>query len=168
MHPACQWLATSIHAAGVMALGRKAVVHQLFFLMVRVRGCSTQARQRHMHRRSRAPRTLRPGACLSIYVCLVLLAYTADDTEAARAALERIKRSDGGSSGGGSRSREAEAPMNGSDVRAGLCYYGYEPELHHLAPTGMCDVRRYRKWGIPGGAVCSGAPNLAACPRPWE
>ncbi|KAG2424819.1 hypothetical protein HXX76_014240 [Chlamydomonas incerta] len=49
-----------------------------------------------------------------------------------------------------------------------LCTYGYDRELVRLAPTAYCGWREYGKWGIPGGAICEGADNLARCPRPWQ
>eukprot|EP00198_Chlamydomonas_reinhardtii_P012877 XP_001702214.1 exostosin-like glycosyltransferase [Chlamydomonas reinhardtii] len=49
-----------------------------------------------------------------------------------------------------------------------LCTYGYDRDLVRLAPTPYCGWREYGKWGIPGGAICEGADNIAQCPRPWQ
>ncbi len=49
-----------------------------------------------------------------------------------------------------------------------LCTYGHDEALQAIAPTKLCGLRRYGKYGIPGGAVCEGFEGLAACPRPWS
>ena len=51
-----------------------------------------------------------------------------------------------------------------------LCTYGSakESQALDLAPTKLCGLSQYGKYGIPGGAVCEGAENLARCPRPWQ
>ncbi|GIL60956.1 hypothetical protein Vafri_15768 [Volvox africanus] len=49
-----------------------------------------------------------------------------------------------------------------------LCTYGLDPGLEAWAPTPYCDWRPFMKYGIPGGAICEGAPNVAQCPRPWQ
>ncbi len=51
-----------------------------------------------------------------------------------------------------------------------LCTYGNDNDKEQvmLAPTSICSVRDYGKYGVPGGAVCEGAKDLAQCPRPWE
>lgn len=40
------------------------------------------------------------------------------------------------------------------------------PARHVLAARPP--ICRYGKYGIPGGAVCEGAANIAQCPRPWQ
>ncbi|KXZ46236.1 hypothetical protein GPECTOR_45g106 [Gonium pectorale] len=49
-----------------------------------------------------------------------------------------------------------------------LCSYGYDRGLEHVAPTPYCKWQQYGKYGIPGGAICEGALNVAQCPRPWQ
>jgi hypothetical protein len=49
-----------------------------------------------------------------------------------------------------------------------LCSYGYDESLQKVAPTKLCSLRGWGKYGIPGGAVCEGVKNLAECPRPWS
>eukprot|EP00195_Chlamydomonas_chlamydogama_P007154 CAMPEP_0202896838 /NCGR_PEP_ID=MMETSP1392-20130828/5751_1 /ASSEMBLY_ACC=CAM_ASM_000868 /TAXON_ID=225041 /ORGANISM="Chlamydomonas chlamydogama, Strain SAG 11-48b" /LENGTH=484 /DNA_ID=CAMNT_0049582321 /DNA_START=368 /DNA_END=1822 /DNA_ORIENTATION=+ len=49
-----------------------------------------------------------------------------------------------------------------------LCSYGFDDALRKYSVAGLCDLRRYGKYGIPGGAICQGAPTIAQCPRPWE
>ncbi|KAG2488240.1 hypothetical protein HYH03_013231 [Edaphochlamys debaryana] len=49
-----------------------------------------------------------------------------------------------------------------------LCSYGYDRGLESYAPTPYCQWNRYGKYGIPGGAICEGAKNIAECPRPWQ
>eukprot|EP00798_Chlamydomonas_sp_ICE-L_P001579 gene1579-32966_t len=50
-----------------------------------------------------------------------------------------------------------------------LCSYSGDKDLEHVAPTGFCQVTSvYGKYGIPGGAICQGYPDLANCPRPGE
>ena len=65
-----------------------------------------------------------------------------------------------GRSGGGGRSSSSE-----------LCTYGndFDKSQVALAPTPLCSSpQQYGKYGIPGGAVCQGAEDLAQCPRPWQ
>ncbi|KAG1666621.1 hypothetical protein FOA52_005830, partial [Chlamydomonas sp. UWO 241] len=49
-----------------------------------------------------------------------------------------------------------------------LCSYGYDESLQQVAPTKLCGLRGWGKYGIPGGAICEGMENLAKCPRPWS
>ena len=51
-----------------------------------------------------------------------------------------------------------------------LCTYGSakENQVLNLAPTKLCSLSQYGKYGIPGGAVCEGAESVARCPRPWQ
>ncbi|PNH10148.1 putative glucuronosyltransferase, partial [Tetrabaena socialis] len=53
-------------------------------------------------------------------------------------------------------------------TKAHLCTYGYDIGLEQHAPTPYCKWQKYGKYGIPGGAICEGAPNIAQCARPWE
>lgn len=62
----------------------------------------------------------------------------------------------------------AQGAASASPRPGALCYYGYDPKLLHLVPTGFCHLHGWRKYGYPGGVVCEGAQNVAQCPRPWE
>lgn len=49
-----------------------------------------------------------------------------------------------------------------------LCTYSNDEGMGALAPTRLCEAKGYGKYGIPGGAICQGADNVAQCPRPWS
>jgi hypothetical protein len=50
-----------------------------------------------------------------------------------------------------------------------LCTYNYDRGANLVNATALCTPPPvHGKYGIPGGAVCDGARNLAECPRPWE
>lgn len=49
-----------------------------------------------------------------------------------------------------------------------LCSYGYDLGMERYAPTPYCTWKQFGKYGIPGGAICEGAKNIAQCPRPWQ
>ncbi|GFH12053.1 uncharacterized protein HaLaN_07679 [Haematococcus lacustris] len=76
-----------------------------------------------------------------------------DDTELAAAALALGQQGN-------------EAPVTSG--AGGLCTYGFDDNLRKFAPTPFCDASKSGQYGIPGGAVCDGAPNIAQCPRPWQ
>lgn len=48
-----------------------------------------------------------------------------------------------------------------------LCTYSADPGSEAVAPTALCPAAG-GAYGHPGGAVCVGAPHVAACPRPWQ